>query len=282
MKTGLILEGGAMRGMFTCGVLDVMLENGISFDAGVGISAGAVFGINFKSRQIGRGIRYNMKYSRDPRYAGFRSLFKTGDYYGRDFCYYEIPDKLDPFDKKAFSENPMEFWIGATDVLTGKCVYHKCTDGGHGDIEWLRASASMPLFSKIVKCDGYSLLDGGVTDPIPFRFAEEIGCERNVAVLTQPDGYTKKKSSASFFMHRVYGKYAEFLKASDKRHIEYNHELYEIKKREKDGKYLVIRPSFPLGIKRIEKKPSELKRVYEIGRKECFLRINEIKEFLNQ
>ena len=154
LKTGLIMEGGAMRGMFTCGVIDVLMENGARFDGAAGISAGAVFGCNFKSRQIGRAIRYNKKYCADPRFCSFRSLIKTGDMYGADFCYRELPDLLDPFDRETFRTDPMEFYVGATDVSTGKCVYHKCVDGGHTDIQWMRASASMPLVSRPVSVDG--------------------------------------------------------------------------------------------------------------------------------
>ena len=143
-KTGLVLEGGAMRGMFTCGVIDVLMENGIRFDGAAGISAGAVFGCNYKSRQIGRPVRYNKNYCKDPRYCSDRSLIKTGDLYGADFCYRELPDVLDPFDRETFKNDPMEFYIGATDVKTGKAVYHKCTDGGEDDLLWMRASASMP------------------------------------------------------------------------------------------------------------------------------------------
>ena len=114
MKTALIMEGGAMRGMFTCGVIDVFMENGITFDGAAGISAGAGFGCNIKSRQIGRPIRYNKKYCRDPRYCSIRSLLKTGDLFGADFCYRELPEILDPFDSKTFAENPMAFYAGAT------------------------------------------------------------------------------------------------------------------------------------------------------------------------
>ena len=196
MKTALIMEGGAMRGMFTCGVTDVFLEEGIPFDAAAGISAGACLGCNFKSRQAGRAIRYNKRYSRDPRFCSFKSLVKTGDLYGADFCYRELPEVLDPFDNKAFEENPMAFYIGAADVDTGEIRYHKCKDGGEKDLLWMRASASMPLVSRIVEADGYRMLDGGIVDPVPYRYMENLGYDRNVYILTQPKGFRKEKSSA--------------------------------------------------------------------------------------
>ena len=109
MKTGLVMEGGAMRGMFTCGVMDVLLEHGVAFDGAGGISAGAVFGCNYKSRQAGRPIRYNKRFCRDPRYCSFRSLLSTGDLFGADFCYRELPEELDPFDKAAFAQSKIKY-----------------------------------------------------------------------------------------------------------------------------------------------------------------------------
>ena len=280
MKTGLILEGGAMRGMFTCGVLDVFMENNIGFDGAAGISAGAVFGCNFKSKQIGRPVRYNKKYCNDPRYCSIRSLIKTGDLYGVDFCYRELPDILDPFDREAFRNNLIEFYIGATDVKTGKCVFHKCTDGGEADIKWMQASASMPLVSKPVYVDGYLLLDGGIADAVPYRYMENIGYNRNVIVLTQPDGYTKKKSSALPLIRLTMRKYPAIVKAMSLRHEMYNRQMEEIKEREQSGSSLVIRPPEPLGISRTETDPNELERVYQLGRKEAEAALPKIKLFL--
>ena len=280
MKTGLILEGGAMRGMFTCGVLDVMMENGIRFDVAAGISAGAAFGCNFKSRQAGRALRYNKQYCRDPRYCGIRSLIKTGDLYGADFCYREIPDELDLFDRDAFKSDPMEFYAGATDVESGKIVYHKCVDAGPVDMEWIRASASMPLVSRIVELDGRKYLDGGVADPIPYGFVESIGCDRYVTVLTQPKGYIKEKDPTLPMVRIRYRKYPEFIKASECRHLVYNRQTEQIGERERSGEHFVIRPPYSLNIKRASKDPDELERVYRIGRREMTNRLDELKEYL--
>ena len=140
-RSALIMEGGAMRGLFTCGVIDVLLENDIKFDGAAGISAGAVFGSNYKSKQIGRGLRFNITYCKDPRFCSLQSLIMTGDLYGAKFCYKKVPKKLDPFDTETFTNNPVEFYVGATDVDTGECLFHKCTDGGKKDIRWMRASA---------------------------------------------------------------------------------------------------------------------------------------------
>ena len=192
------MEGGAMRGMFTCGVKDVMQEAGITFDGAIGVSAGAVLVCNYKSEQIGRAYRYTRQYCKDYRYGSMKSFRKTGNAYDVDFCYHEIPEKLDVFDKEAFKANPMIFYAVATDVVTGKAVYHKCSDGEREDIEWLRASASMPLVSRVVNINGHNLLDGGIGDSIPLKFMEEQGFDRNVVILTQPLHYVKQKNKYEY------------------------------------------------------------------------------------
>ena len=280
MSTALVLEGGAMRGMFTCGVIDVFMENGIDFDACVGVSAGAVFACNYKSRQIGRGIRYNKKYCRDPRYGTIRSLIRTGDIYDADLCYKQIPDVLDPFDRDAIKENPMRFYIGATDIVTGQTVFHECTDGMDEDIEWFRASASLPLVSKAVTIGDRTLLDGGITDPIPYRFMEKKGYDRIVIVLTQHRGYRKKKSAMQPVIELTMKKYPKVIEAMKRRHIVYNAQVRETERREKDGRALVIRPPVPLGITRTEHSPDELERVYQLGRAEALRRLGDVKEYL--
>ena len=280
MKTSLIMEGGGMRGMFTCGVNDVLLENDITFDGSAGISAGACFGCNFKSKQIGRALRYNLKYGKDPHYGSLRSLIRTGDYYNADFCYRQIPNELDVFDVETFAANPMEFYVGATDVETGRIIYHNCKDGGSTDIEWMRASASMPLVSKIVEIGRYKLLDGGIVDPVPFRFMERKGFDRNVIILTQPKGYEKKKSSIMPLFFTLMRDYPKIVQAMNVRHIRYNRQMEEIAEREEKNEVLVIRPPEELKIGRTEGNPKELQRVYDIGRAEAEKRLEEIRAFL--
>ena len=194
MKTGLVMEGGAMRGLFTAGVIDVMMEEEIEFDGAIGVSAGAAFGCNYKSKQIGRALRYNINYCKDKRYCSMKSLITTGNLYGAEFCYHELPDKLDIFDCETFENNPMEFYLVCTDVLTGKPVYKKCEKADYDCLEWMRASASMPLASKVVEIDGYKMLDGGVSDSVPLKYFESIGYDRNIVILTQPKSYRKKNS----------------------------------------------------------------------------------------
>lgn len=280
MSYGLVLEGGAMRGMFTSGVLDIFLENGIEFDGTVGVSAGATFGCNYKSRQIGRSIRYNKRFSKDWRYCSLRSLIATGDMYGAKFCYDTLPKELDPLDFKTYASNPMEFYIVASDADTGKPVYKKLETCDDADLTWMRASASMPLVSKPVKIDGYTLLDGGMTDSIPLKFSESLGYDHNVVILTQPRNFVKKPNKLIPLMRIALRKYPELVKAMANRHNMYNEQTRYIFEKADRGEVLVICPDKPLGISRTEKNPDKLERVYQEGRKAGESFLPEVKKFL--
>jgi len=281
MKTGLIMEGGAMRGMFTAGVLDVLMENGLVTDGAIGVSAGAVFGCNYKSHQIGRVIRYNTEYCNDKRYASFKNLVKTGNLYSEQFCYHEVPEKLDPFNEAAFAASPMDFFVVCTDVKTGEPIYHKCRKGDAEDVLWMEASASMPLAAKIVKIGHYGLLDGGVADSIPVRFFESIGYKRNLIILTQPKGYVKKKNKFLPAIRAKYFRYPAFVEAVADRHERYNDTLSYISMLEQAGKDYVIRPPIPLEIGAMERDPAQLRRVYETGRAVAQIQVEKIRDFLN-
>ena len=282
MKTACIMEGGGMRGLFTAGIVDVFLENKVTFDGAAGLSAGICFGCNLKSEQIGRALRYNKRFCGDRRYASLYSLLTTGDLFNVDFCYHQIPDVLDVFDRETFRKNPMEIWAGATDVQNGKSVYHRCTDGGAEDIEWMRASASMPLVSRVVRLDGMELLDGGIMEAVPLHFMEEQGYDRNIVILTQPLGYVKKKNELMPLIRLMLRKYPKLVEAMATRHERYNRQTEEIERREKAGELLVLRPPEALGISRTEKNPDELERVYRIGRSEAERRLTEIRNFLTK
>lgn len=279
-KKGLILEGGAMRGLFTAGVMDVLMENHVTFDGAIGVSAGAVFGCNYKSQQIGRVLRYNTKFCKDPRYASFRSLLKTGDLYGAEFCYHEIPNKLDLFDTDTYEKNPMEFYVVCTDLNTGKPVYHSCPTGRDADITWMRASASMPMVSRVVEVDDYQLLDGGISDSIPIRKFQELGYNKNVIVLTQPLDYIKHKNKMLPMLRIALRKYPEVIHALEVRHDMYNQTTAYVRLLEQQGDVCVIRPEAPLNIKQVEHDPAELKRVYDLGRKAGEAKLAEVQAFL--
>lgn len=281
MKKGLILEGGAMRGMFTAGAIDVMMEHGIDFDGVIGVSAGAAFGCNYKSGQIGRVIRYNTRFCRDKRYSGLGSLLRTGDLYNAAFAYGEVPLKYDLFDFDAFYQSPMEFYVVCTDIETGRPVYHLYTGMEDHGFDWIRASASMPIVSRIVSIDGQQLLDGGISDSIPVRYFEKIGYDRNVVILTQPADYEKKKNPLLPLIRMKYAKYPKLIEAMTFRHMIYNQTIAYIQKQEKEGKLFVIRPEASLPIKKTERDPQRLQQVYEIGRSVASQQLDALKQFLN-
>ena len=276
---GLVLEGGAMRGMFTAGVLDVFMENGVSFPAMVGVSAGAAFGCNYKSRQIGRVIRYNTRFCRDKRYCSIHSLITTGDLFGADFCYREIPEELDPFDNDAFDENPMAFYVVATNVYTGEPVYQRLDKVDENCYLWMRASASMPMVSTPVKVDGYTLLDGGMSDSIPLRFMQKLGYEKNVVVLTRPRSYRKKPSNRALFRVAL-RKYPAMIDVMSRRHEMYAFEQRLVFESEKRGSTLVLCPDTPLDVGRVEHDPEKLRSAYDEGRRIALRELDRVKAFL--
>ncbi|MBR6069775.1 MAG: patatin family protein [Ruminococcus sp.] len=283
MKYGLVMEGGAMRGLFTAGVTDVLMENGFTFDSSVGVSAGACFGCNYKSGQHGRAIRYNLRFRNEKRYCSWSSLIHTGDMFGAEFCYHTIPEKLDLFDNDTYESNPMSFFVVGTDINTGKAVYHNCRTAGGDDLEWIRASASMPLVSRIVKIGGREFLDGGISDSIPLRFMESTGCDRNIVILTQPRGYIKTQSRTLGLVKLRYGrKYPQLVRAFEERPRMYNDELRYIASAEKAGRALVIAPPEKLPIGHVEHDMDKLLEVYRIGRNAARARLAEIRAFLGQ
>lgn len=280
MKKGLVLEGGAMRGMFTCGVTDVMMEHGITFDGMIGVSAGAAFGCNYKSGQAGRAIRYNKRFCREPKFCSIRSLLKTGDLYGNEFCWHTLPDKLDVFDREAYRANPMAFYAVCTDLDTGRAVYRRCDTGDDTDLEWMRASSSMPLVSRPVVIGERKLLDGGVSDSIPLKFFEHIGYEKNVVILTQPADYEKKPQKQFRLIRMVLRRYPNLVKAIARRYIRYNQTLAYIREAEAQGRAFVVRPPEKLQIGSVEHNPDRLEEVYQIGRKTGEQCIGEMQKFL--
>lgn len=283
-----------MRGMFSCGVVDVFMENGITFDGAIGVSAGAVFsGCNVKSHQIGRAIRYNKRFAKDPRYCSIWSLLLTGDLYGENFCYRKLPDELDVFDRETFSQNPMEFYVVATNARTGRPMCHRCTDGGAEDMDWMQASASMPVASRPVMVkvhrengDGTETvrevpaLDGGIANSVPLRAFEKMGYEKNVVILTQPDSYRKGPMTHEALMKVCLHKYPNILKRLESRGIAYNRQIDYVREAEATGRACVIRPSEPLKIGSTCHDPDELERVYQLGRAAARNALGDVRMFL--
>ena len=279
-RTGLVLEGGGVRGIYTAGVLDVFMEEGLTFDGVIGVSAGAIHACSYLSGQKGRSIRYYRKYVSDPRFMSLRSWLKTGDVVGADFCYHELPDKLDVYDHEGFLRNPTPYWVVCTDVETGEAEYVRLTDMRE-QIEYLRASASLPYFSRVVEMDGRKFLDGGCADSIPAEAFRRMGYGRNVVVLTRDASY-RKKPEMTALARLVYRKYPAFVRTLERRHEMYNEQLAQIGQMEAEGSVFVIRPEKPLEIGRLESDPEKVQRVYEQGCADARAALAALRAWLEQ
>lgn len=278
-KKGLVLEGGAMRGLWTAGVIDVMMEAGIKPDGIIGVSAGAAFGCNYKSQQPGRAIRYNKRFAKDRRYSGWHSLFRSGDYFNAEFAYHIVPHDYDIFDSETFANNPIEFTVVCTDVTTGKAVYHQLDHVDYETLEWIRASASMPMVSRVVPIGNHQLLDGGVSDSIPLAYYESLGYKRNIVILTQPAGYRKSHNALMPLMCLALRHYPNMIEAMDQRHLMYNRQLDYVTQAEKEGRCLVIRPEGKIPIGHLCHDPKRMQLVYELGREVGHKQLDAIKEY---
>ena len=264
MKTGLVLEGGAMRGIYTAGVLDVFMEHDIRFDGVIGVSAGALFGVNLLSKQKGRVIRYNKRFNSDKNYMGLRPLLKTGNIIDTQYAYYEVPFKLDKFDNETFMASNIPFYAVVTNIENGEAEYIQIKNVFE-QMETLRASASMPFMAKPVEIDGKWYLDGAVADSIPYEKFFELGYDRLVVVLTKVADYVKSPVSP-FLTKAFYGKkYADFADKLHNRHNNYNQCMERIRAAEKENKIFVLRPTQRVKIKRTETDPQKMQTMYELG-----------------
>lgn len=280
MKSCLVLEGGAKRGIYTAGVLDVFMEHDIKTDAVIGVSAGSIHGCSYISGQKGRSLRYNLDYINDDRLMSFSSLLKTGNLVDTDFAYHLLPDRLDIFDHAAFERSGIKFFITCTNIKTGKAEYIFSPKMKGKYMDFLRAGASMPFVSQIVKIDGKEYLDGGIADSIPLQAALDLGYEKIIIILTRPEGYRKKPFILGWLAKLVYRHYPNFIEALKNRHLMYNRELDEIYKLEKEGKIIVIRPSELVRISKMEKNPKIIRKMYDLGIKDGQNKIKDIRRFL--
>jgi len=264
VKTGLVLEGGGMRGLYTVGVLDCFMDHNITFDYVVGVSAGACNGATYLAGQLGRGLRVNTNYLRDKRYLSLYNFFKTKSFFGMDFIFDEIPNRLDPLDYDALQASPAEYIVGATDVETGLTTYFNKHHIKNNCLV-LRASSSIPVLSPVVEYNGRKYLDGGTTDPIPVHRAVEDGCKRLIVVLTQARGYKKRPEKFRLLYKHIFRTLPKMVEALDNRHIRYNRSLTYASALESAGLAVIIAPSTPLGMGRFEKNRKKLKKAYDLG-----------------
>lgn len=280
-SVGLVLEGGGLRGMFTNGILDVFMKNGIRFDAVVGVSAGVLFGCNYKSNQPGRALRYNLRYKDNIEYMSWKSLIKTGNYVNERFSYHLLPYMLDPFDFNEFKKSPMKFYAVCTDIERGCSVYHEIDDANGIGMRWMQASASMPVFAKPVEIDGRYYLDGGITDSIPLKFIQEKGFKKNIVILTQPADFRKKKAHVGLIMKLLLNRYPMVAELMARRHVMYNNELDYIHSELKKGDTFLICPDEKLDIGRLSMKEDKILRVYEAGVEKAQQFLPQIKDFIS-
>ena len=281
MKTCLVLEGGGLRGIYSAGVLDEMFKDKIKVDAIIGVSMGALIGINYKSKQPERAIRYNLRYCNDKRYIGLRSLLKTGNIANKEFAYYKVPNELDKFDYDTYKKSKMKMYVTVTNLETGEAEYIEVKDAKDNNIEYFRASSSIPGVSRIVEIDSNKYLDGGMADSIPVKKAIELGYDRIIVILTRPIEYRKKDSKMKWLQTR-YKKYPKFQKLISTRNKRYNKQVEEILRLEKDNKIFCIRPSKGIKIGRMEKDERTILKQYNLGREDYSNIREELKKYLKK
>ena len=280
IKTGLVLEGGALRGLFTAGIMDVLMEHGVTFDGIVGVSAGACFGCNYKSGQPGRALRYNLRYAHDPRYCSLWSLLTTGGIFGPRFAYYTLPQRLDIFDTEAFDRSPVEFHLVTTDVQTGEPLYRRFDRFSEDLYDWILASSSMPIVSKVVSIGDHQLIDGGIADSIPLKYFQQQGFERNLVILTQPANYQKKPLTYRWLIRRLLRRYPNLIAAWERRHEMYNAELQYIAQQQATGNTLVLCPEDVLPIGHLSHSRRLMRQTYDLGRSLAEAQLPRILHFL--
>ncbi|KEI01142.1 patatin-like phospholipase family protein [Clostridium botulinum] len=280
-NVGLVLEGGGMRGIYTSGVLDFLMENDVYLPYVIGVSAGACNASSYISRQKYRSKNINLKYIKDPRYLGVKNLILEKSIFGIKFLYDEIPNKLEPFDYKSFNNAPEKFVIGTTNCSTGKSVYFEKSQCKN-IIKVIRASSSLPLVAPIVNINGEPYLDGGISDSIPIKKSIEDGYLKNIVVLTRPKGYRKEQTKFKKIIKFKYRKYPNLIKKIFNRYKEYNETLDYIEMLEKRDEIIVIRPSIDLKVDRLEKRVEKLQELYDLGYQDAKKRYDNIKKWIQR
>lgn len=281
-KVAMVLEGGSFRCQFTAGVLDVFMENGVEVSACYGVSAGALSGLNYKSRQIGRANRVNLAFCNDSRYMGAKSFATSGSVVGYDFLLNDIQDRLDPFDNDAFEKNPMSLYAVATDVVFGTPAYLP-VENAVLDVDALRATTSLPLMTQPVEMGDAIYLDGGVADSVPVEHAlEDAGFDRAIVVLTQDRTYKKGPYEFLAAAHARYAAYPYLLEALENRHERYNEQREHIWEYERQGRALIIAPPQPVEVGHIEHDPAKLLALYIQGRQKGKRRLDEVRAFISK
>lgn len=283
MKVGLVLEGGGLRGLYTAGVIDTFLKNKIKIDCIIGASAGALFGANYYSNQIGRVLTYNKKYAKDPRYMSLLSLVLTGNYINKHFAFYKMCKKLVPFDNETYKKNCKNFFAVVTNVKTGEAEY-MAIDDVMEQMEILRATGAIPLMSRMIKIGNNKYLDGGIADSIPLKAMEKLDYDKIIVVETQPFNFIKEPISKKEekLIRFKYRNYPELIKTILNRHEEYNKQKAYVKEKENKGEIFVIRPSISVKTSIRNKNPERYQEVYDLGVSDTKELLKDLKAYLKE
>ena len=280
MKTGLVLEGGALRAIFSSGVCDGLLEGGIMADYVIGVSAGIAYGVSYVSGQSRRNLEVVTRYAPDKRYMGWRNLTdkKNRSYFGREFGFSTIPNELVPFDYDTFAAFPGEVEAVVTNLNTGKADYLPVPRRDSESLV-LQASCAMPLLFPIFTINGQPYLDGGIGDAIPWRRALDK-CDRVIVVLTRPRHYRRKPDHLLKLIRKRYRAYPKFVAAMENRAAVYNRDREALFRAEREGKLLVMAPESTLGVARTERDTEKLRLLWAAGYQTAADRMEEIRDYL--
>lgn len=281
MKTGLVLEGGALRAIFSSGVCDALLEGNIMTDYFIGVSAGVAYGVSYLSRQPRRNLEIVTRYASDKRYMGVRNLLDKSNrsYFGLEFSYHTIPKYLVPFDYDALASYPGQAEVVLTNLDTGRADYLPLPRDDDPE-RIIQATCAMPLLFPIYHIQGHPYLDGGIADGIPWQRALEQGCDRVLVVLTRPRSYQRKQDRALPLIQRTYEAYPEFLSLMEHRHELYNESRSALFQAERQGQVMIIAPESTLGVKRTERNTEKLRLLWGAGYEMTANRMDEIREYL--
>jgi predicted patatin/cPLA2 family phospholipase len=281
-KTGLVLEGGGMRGVYTGGILEYFMEKNINFPYLVGVSAGACNAASYVSRQVGRNKAVTIGYADHPEYISVKRLIRSGELFNMDLIFDQIPNKENPFDYNVFFQSQQQFYVGVTDCHTGETIYYEKKELGEQFNKILRASSSLPMVAPVIEHDGRFFLDGGLSDPIPIEHSINYGNEKHIIILTQCGGYSKKPAKRGmWYFNRKYRKFPGLIDVVKNRSIVYNQTLKKVEELERQGKAFVFRPDHLQDVTRLERKKDRLEALYEHGFNQAAAKYEELVEFLN-
>ena len=279
---GITFEGGASRTVYSCGIMDALLEEGIYADYAIGVSAGAAFGVSYASKQIGRNYTLATEIINRKEYMGPHNLLdpKNKCYYGLKYAFDTVPNEILPFDYDAF-EKSNGFTAVVTNIETGEAEYLEVPAD---DKQWnvLKATCALPLLFPVIRIGGKKYMDGGIADSIPYKQAIKAGCDKNIVVLTRPLGYLKQTEKITALALAKYRRYPRFCKAMQTRASRYNKCIAELMELKQQGKVFVFTPKTAFGVGRVENDPQKLKRLYDHGYRHARWAMNDLKKYLDR